>query len=249
VATSTTRRRFEQLFNAVRAPAEAGGTTCYRPAGTVTTVAANLALEAAVRQGSGKVSLWPMRVVDRIDVRQPRDAETMRSSSPHGPGAGGAPPWLPPEHPCPSRCCRPLPCPPASPRERPGRPGGLARIADWVTSGDGGTPWHPGRRAGRRQPRPRPGRAPPPASHHRRRPGRSRATQAIRGHPRVRQGGSRAWRTVTVDPGTSLPIHQAGAAQLAGWLGGQRGRDPAAPRPRRSRRLTVTAVGHVRARR
>jgi Transposase, Mutator family len=53
--------------------------------------------------------------------------------------------------------------------------------ADRVTGGDGGTPWHPGRRAGHRQPRPQPGRAPPPAGHHRRRPGRSPRRP---GHPR-----------------------------------------------------------------
>jgi hypothetical protein len=75
-----------------------------------------------------------------------------------------------------------------------------------------------------------------------------RATQAIRGTRRVRQGGRRTWRAVTVDPGHQPAHHQAGAAPAAGWLGGHPGGSrPSCPRPRRSRRLTVAAVSHVRA--
>jgi hypothetical protein len=49
------------------------------------------------------------------------------------------------------------------------------------------------------------------------------ATQAIRSTHRVRQAGSRTWRTVTVYAVTSLTIHKASSAHLAGYPPGHWG--------------------------
>lgn len=95
---------------------------------------------------------------------------------------------------------------------------GLARIADWVTGGDGGTPWPPW-----------PACWAPAAVTAARSSSAGlqvtsvagldvpRATQAIRGTRRVRQGGSRTWRTVTVDPGHQ-PAHPPAKRCPAGRL-------------------------------
>jgi hypothetical protein len=101
---------------------------------------------------------------------------------------------------------------------------GLARIADWVTSGDGGTPlapwpacWAPAAATAARsssaglQVTSVAGLDVP------------RATQAIRGAP---AGSARAAAAPgarsTWTPVTSLPIHRAGAAQLAWRAPGSR---------------------------
>jgi hypothetical protein len=105
-----------------------------------------------------------------------------------------------------------------SPRECPGRPGGLARIAERVT-----------RRGRRHTLAPWPACWAPAAATA---AGSSsaglqvtsvagrdfpHATQAIRGTRRVRQAGSRTLRTVTVDPGHQ-PAHPPGKRCPAGRL-------------------------------
>jgi hypothetical protein len=49
------------------------------------------------------------------------------------------------------------------------------------------------------------------------------STQAIRSTRQVRWAGSRAWRTVTVYAVTSMTIHKASPAHLAGYLRGHWG--------------------------
>jgi hypothetical protein len=153
-------------------------------------------------------------------------------------GASLSPPLLPPSA-----------MPAYSPARTSWSAGRAWGIADWVTDGDGGTP---GTLAGvlgtgsrdrgqvelrRLQVTTVAGLDFP------------RATQAIRGTAGSARAAAASGARSPWTPVTSLPSHQAGAAQLAGWLGGHRVETPAAPRPRRSRHLTVAAVSHLRARR